>query len=324
MRIYGVKQKIKEEKHMKKILATIIFAIPFFTMMACNSQTQTAFQKENANSFAFEATTSLSLMGKLSNPSAPKARRAAQPSEAEIQEITQYLEQIDLILMNDNQFKKESVTSDREEYAFKEIITFSDFAGESQTYSLYYSAIEEIQEVDVDDDKDDDDIDDADDVKDNDEIEVKQKVEGIAVYEDNTYKFQCFTEKEEEIGEKEESMTFTLYQDATSYIRVEQELEVEEGETSTEYHYTIVSGGATIYDYVLEYEEEVENGKQEKEIELKLNDKFVKIDEEEKDGNTYLRVKYMDTNEQVKYSALFKKVVETVDQVTTVHYEYVA
>lgn len=312
---------------MKKILATIIFAIPFFTMMACQGgQGETAFQKENAQSFAFEATTSLSLMNKLSSPSAPKARRAAQPTEAEIQEITQYLEQIDLILMNDNQFKKESVTSDREEYAFKEVITFSDFAGASQSYSLYYSAIEEIKDVDIDDDKDDDDDDDRNDRddKDSDEIEVKEKVEGIAVYEDNTYKFQCFTEREEEVGEKEESMTFTLYQDETSYIRVKQELEVEEGETSTEYHYTIVSGGATIYDYVLEYEEEVENGKQEKEIELKLNEKLFKIDEEEKDGVTYLRVKYMDTNEQVKYSAMFKKVVETVDQQTTVHYEYVA
>lgn len=301
---------------MKKILAAMILSVPFVTLTGCNQETS-LFKKGTANSLAFEATTSLSLMSHLSTARSIQPKMATQPTEAEIQEITQYLEQIDFILMNDNQFKKESVASDREEYAYKDLITFSDFDGEAQTYALYYSSIQEKQDIDVDDDHDDDDdIDET-------ETEVKQKIEGIAVYGDVTYDFKCKINREEEVGEKEESVTFTLYQSVNSYIRVEQEMEMEDDEYSTEYRYTIVENGTKIYDYRLDYEEEQENGKLEKEIELKLDSKKFKIKEETRDDGSYLRVKYIDSQNEIQYSILFKKVVETVNDTTVVHYEYI-
>lgn len=292
---------------MKKILAAMILSVPFVTLTGCNQETS-LFQKGTANSLAFEATTSLSLMSHLSTARSIQPKMA-QPTEAEIQEITKYLEQIDFILMNDNQFKKESVASDREEYAYKDLITFSDFDGNAQTYALYYSSIQEQQDIDIDDDED--------------EIEVEQRIEGIAVFGEATYDFKCNIEREEEVGEKEESVTFTIYQSVNSYIRVEQEMEVEADEYSTEYHYTIVENGSKIYDYRLDYEEEQENGKLEKEIELKLDSKKFKIKEENRNDGDYLRVKYVNTNDETQYSVLFKKVVETVDGATVVHYEYI-
>lgn len=292
---------------MKKILAAMILSVPFVTLTGCNQETS-LFQKGTADSLAFEATTSLSLMSHLSTARSIQPKMA-QPTEAEIQEITKYLEQIDFILMNDNQFKKESVASDREEYAYKDLITFSDFDGNAQTYALYYSSIQEQQDIDIDDDED--------------EIEVEQRIEGIAVFGEATYDFKCNIEREEEVGEKEESVTFTIYQSVNSYIRVEQEMEVEADEYSTEYHYTIVENGSKIYDYRLDYEEEQENGKLEKEIELKLDSKKFKIKEENRNDGDYLRVKYVNTNDETQYSVLFKKVVETVDGATVVHYEYI-
>lgn len=291
---------------MKKILAAMILSVPLFTLMGCN-QNATLFKKGTADSLAFEATTSLTLMNRLSTNRSIQPQKAYQPTEAEIQEITEYLEQIDFVLMNDNQFKKESVVSDKEEYPYKDLITFSDFNGKAQTYALYYTSIDEKQEID------DDDM----------EVEVKQKIQGIAVFEETTFNFKCKVEREEERDEKEESVTFTLYQTENSYIRVEQEMELEDDEYSTEYRYTIVENGTTIYDYRLEYEEEQENGKVETEIELKLNSKNFKIKEEKREDGFYLRVRYVDKQEQTKYSVLFKKVVETIDGNTTVHYEYV-
>lgn len=293
---------------MKKILAAMILSVPFVTLTGCNQETS-LFKKGTANSLAFEATTSLSLMSHLSTARSIHPKMAYQPTEAEIQEITQYLEQIDFILMNDNQFKKESVASDREEYTYKDLISFSDFEGNKQTYALYYSSIQEQQEIDDDDDDT--------------EIEVKQKIKGIAVLGDATYDFKCKIEREEEVGEKEESVTFTLYQSVNSYIRVEQEMELENDEYSTEYRYTIVENGNKIYDYRLDYEEEQENGKLEKEIELKLDTKKFKIKEETRDDGAYLRVKYINTNDETQYSVLFKKVVETIEGATIVHYEYI-
>ncbi len=293
---------------MKKILTAIVLSIPFFALTGCNND-NSIVKGETAESLAFEATTSLAMMNRLSTNSSSMLKRAYQePTESEIQEITDYLEQIDFILMNDQQFKQESVVSDREDYLYQELITFADFDGEAKTYSLYYNSIKESTDIDEKDD----------------EIEIKTKIQGIAVFEDKTYDFRCHTKVEEERGEKEESVTFTLYEDHDSYVRVEQEVELEDDEYSKEYRYTIVADGQKTYDYRLEYEEETKHQQLEKEIELKLNDKQFKIKEETREDGAYLRVRYVDKQDEVKYSILFKKVIETVDGVTTIHYEYIA
>lgn len=296
---------------MKKILATMVLGITMLSLVGCNKGPKPLLNNGNSDSMVFEATTSLSLMSKLnSNNVLSQRKKAYTPTQDEIDEIGNYLEQIDFILLNDNQFKKESVVSDKEEYQYKDIVTFSSFDGEKQTYSLYYVSIDEKQELDDDDDKDDE------------EIEIKQKIQGIAVFEESTYDFRCEIKHEEEQGESEDSVSFTIYQNENSYIKVEQEFEFEENEYSSEYHYTIVDNGRKIYDYSLEYEEEKENNKLEKDVELKLNGKIYKVKEEKREDGEYFIVKFIDENEDVSCKLVYKKVVDqTSNAVTYVYVE---
>ncbi len=288
---------------MKKILAAVVLPLTFVSLTGCKENSQNKNHLEH--SFAFEATTTLNLMNRLQTNRRVAKKQVFQPTETEIQEITQYLDQIDLILSNDNQFSQTRVESDKEEYTYKDVVTFSDFAGNQQSYELYYTSIQEKQKVEED------------------EIEVKQKIEGIAIMDDLTFNFKCKIESEEEINEKEESITFTLYQSETSYIQVKQEQEQEEDEISNEYRYTIVENEKTIYDYKLKYEEELEDEKLEKSIKLRLNEKTFKIKEEEVNNETFLRVKFVNTQDEVMYSLRFKKIIEMIDEQKTVRYELV-
>lgn len=288
---------------MKKILAATLLPLTFVALTGCKENTQNKNNSEH--SFAFEATTTLSLMNRLQTNKLVAKKQVYQPTETEIQEITQYLDQIDLILTNDNQFSQIRVESDKEEYTYKDVVTFSDFNGNQQSYELYYTSIQEKQEIE------------------DDEIEVKQKIEGIAIMNDLTFNFKCKIESEDEKDEIEEAITFTLYQSETSYIQVKQEKEQEEDEISNEYRYTIVENEKTIYDYKLKYEEEVEDEKLEKSVKLKLNQKTFKIKEEEINDVTFLNVKYVNAQDELMYTIKFKKIIEIIDDQRVVRYELV-
>lgn len=282
---------------MKKLFIGSLLLMSLIALGGCDNPSSS----NESNSLAFEATTTLSLMNKLQSQN-PSLLKKETPSEEEISEITGYLEQIDLILSNDEYFKLESVISDREEYTYKDIISFTNFSNEKSTYSLYYNAIKEDQDID------------------DEEIEISKEYQGIAVYEDYTFDFKCEIETEEESDEKEETMSFTLYQNSNSFIRVKQEIEQELDEFSTEYHYSIVDNGNNIYDYYLDFESDYENGEEENEIELKLNDKKFKVNSRIENNQTILTVKYIDSSNNVSYTLEFVKVIETIDDVVRVTY----
>jgi len=292
---------------MKKILATMALGITMLSLVGCDKGPKPLLNNGNSDSMVFEATTSLNLMSKLnSNNVLSQRKKAYTPTQDEIDEVGKYLEQIDFILLNDNQFKKESVVSDKDEYQYKDVITFSSFEGEKQTYSLYYVSIDEKQELDEEDG----------------ESEVKQKIQGIAVFEENTYDFRCVIEHEEEQGESEDSVSFTIYQSENSYVKVEQEFELEENEYSSEYHYTVVDNGREVYNYCLEYEEEKENNKLEKDVELKLNNKVYKVKEETREDGDYLIVKLINGDKEESCKLVYKKNIDqTSNAVTYVYVE---
>ena len=210
-------------------------------------------------------------------------------------QLQDILHQIDLILLNDSNFEIESQISDKDEYKSKDIVTFKKYNNEEVSYTLYYSEVKEKIKEDIFDD----------------EIETKITINGVAVVDNQEYRFKSVTKTEKEGKEIEEEYSFTLYKDNDSYIKIVQEYEEERDEVEKYYRYQVVENGVKVYDYLLDYEKENDH-KNETEIRLTLDNKKYKIEEiQQKDGN-YLQVQVIETNSlesRSTYKVLFKKVI---------------
>ena len=160
---------------------------------------------------AFDATTSLSMMGSIQKNTKLLQNRAYNPTETDIQELKDVLHQVDLILLNDSNFEIKSYTSDKENYEYKEVVTFKNFNNEETSYTLYYSQRKETIKEDLFDD----------------EKETKVTINGVALLDGQEYSFKSITKTETEGREVEEEYTFTLFKDNDSYIKINQEYEEE-------------------------------------------------------------------------------------------------
>lgn len=244
---------------------------------------------------AFDATTSLSMMGSIQKNTKLLQNRAYNPTETDIQELKDVLHQVDLILLNDSNFEIKSYTSDKENYEYKEVVTFKNFNNEETSYTLYYSQRKETIKEDLFDD----------------EKETKVTINGVALLDGQEYSFKSITKTETEGREVEEEYTFTLFKDNDSYIKINQEYEEERYEVEKYYRYTVVDNGTKIYDYKLDYEKENDH-KKETEIKLTLNNLKYKIEEVKIDGNTYLQVLVVEKDNMKldsAYKVLFKKTI---------------
>ena len=134
---------------------------------------------------------------------------------------------------------------------------------------------------------------------------------GVALVDNQEYRFKSVTKSEKEGKEIEEEYSFTLYKDNDSYIKIVQEYEEERDEVEKYYRYQVVENGVKVYDYLLDYEKETGH-KNETEIKLTLDNRKYKIEEiQKKDGN-YLQVQVIETNSlesRSTYKVLFKKVI---------------
>lgn len=265
--------------------------------------------EETKSKLAFEATTSLSMMTNIQSNINYLRRGAYNPVAEEIENIKNVLHQIDVILLNDSNFEISSYESDREDYKYKDIVTFKNFNNEDTSYILYYSEVKEKVDQDFDDN----------------EVEVKTIIKGLAVVDEFEYEFKSVTEIENEDNEVEETSTFMLYRSEDSYIKVAQEYEEEDNEVEKYYRYTIVENGNKVYDYRLDYEKD-DNKKNEIEIELTLNNLKFKIEELTIEGTTYLQVKFVEIDtmgDDSSFKVLFKKVLVETDYGSYVSYELV-
>lgn len=257
-----------------------------------NDKTQIAREKSQ---LAFDATTSLSMLNRIQKNTRMLRNETNLPTQEDILQLQDILHQIDLILLNDSNFEIESRISDKDEYKSKDIVTFKKYNNEEVSYTLYYSEVKEKIKEDIFDD----------------EIETKITINGVAVVDNQEYRFKSVTKTEKEGKEIEEEYSFTLYKDNDSYIKIIQEYEEERDEVEKYYRYQVVENGVKVYDYLLDYEKENDH-KNETEIRLTLDNKKYKIEEiQQKDGN-YLQVQVIETNSlesRSTYKVLFKKVI---------------
>lgn len=259
-----------------------------------NQNEQKRLTREKSQ-LAFDATTSLSMLNRIQKNTRMLRSKTNVPTQEDILQLQDILHQIDLILLNDSNFEIESQISDKDEYKSKDIVTFKNYNNEEVSYTLYYSEVREKIKEDIFDD----------------EVETKVSINGVALVDNQEYRFKSITKTEKEGKEIEEEYSFTLYKDNDSYIKIVQEYEEERDEIEKYYRYQVVENGVQVYDYLLDYEKE--NGhKNETEIRLTLDNRKYKIEEiQQKDGN-YLQVQVIETNSlepRSTYKVLFKKVI---------------
>lgn len=259
-----------------------------------NQNEQKRLTREKSQ-LAFDATTSLSMLNHIQKNIRMLRSETNVPTQEDILQLQDILHQIDLILLNDSNFEIESQISDKDEYKSKDIVTFKNYNNEEVSYTLYYSEVREKIKEDIFDD----------------EVETKVSINGVALVDNQEYRFKSVTKTEKEGKEIEEEYSFTLYKDNDSYIKINQEYEEERDEVEKYYRYQVVENGVKFYDYLLDYEKE--NGhKNETEIRLTLDNRKYKIEEiQQKDGN-YLQVQVIESNSlesRSTYKVLFKKVI---------------
>lgn len=213
--------------------------------------------------------------------------------------VHELLYQFDTIIENDDNYTVEAVASDREDYKFKEIITFVDLLGNKNSYSLYYN------DVKVEEEKDDD------------EIEKESVYSGIAVKEDQEFRFKLELEEENEEDEHEVESTFYLFNgdNKSTYTKITSSCEIEDMEKETQYSYEIYENGNKVLSYEMEIEVDPEDN--ETELSVELNEKEYSIERFKEGKDTYFHVEIEndDTDEESEW--LYKKVIngETVSYV---------
>lgn len=235
-----------------------------------------------------------SLAESIDEPSFTRAINAAivtatEDDEAIIQEL---LYQFDTIIQNDNNYVVEAQESDREEYKYKEVITFKDLLNQDNSYSLYYNDVKVEEEID------------------DDEIEKETTYVGLAVKDDKEFNFRLELEEENETGETEVESTFYLFEkdDRYSYTKVSSSSEVEGLESETEYSYEVVKNGQLVTSYEMEIEfDETEN---EVELNLELNEKEYLIERKFINEDTYFHVEFENDETEEESEWVYKKVID--------------
>lgn len=209
--------------------------------------------------------------------------------------IQDLLYQFDTIIENDNNYHVEAVESDKEEYKYKEIITFKDLLNQDNSYALYYNDVHIEEELDDDDDEE--------------EYEKETTYSGIAVKDEKEFRFKLELEEEIEGDETEIESTFYLFSTDSNktYTKVSSSSEIEGLETETEYSYEIYENG----DLVTSFEMEIEIDPSEDEVELsvELNEKEFSIERVIKDNETYFFVELENDETDEESEWVYKKVI---------------
>ncbi len=209
---------------------------------------------------ALQAVTSARLASSLPKSSLLKALHRSPKSQPQ-KGVEGMLPTLDLFL--ENGFSMESSLEEGEfliqgeAYSFRESVSFQDINGKEEGYSLYYNVILEKEESQEG------------------EWEKESLLKGLATLDGVQFlPFQGKIEKEEEAGEKEDSVSFCIWSDSSSYVEVEESHEEENGEKESEFEYKIVSMGRTVEEFSVEREnkgahEEIEFSKGDTEYTLK-------------------------------------------------------
>lgn len=183
--------------------------------------------------------------------------------------VNKYIELAESLL-GESSISTETVASDRTEYTWKNVVSYTDIAGEKTSYTVYYN-----EELIAD-------------KTDGDEREEEYRITGILIVDETEYAVEGkkSTESETEHGEEETENETWFRADLGNgdYIRLEQETESEHGESEQELVYTVRMNGST-EQTTLELEEE--RGEREVKMTVRKDGKTDVFQfEEESRGNT--------------------------------------
>lgn len=199
-------------------------------------------------------------------------------SDNQIEDIKKTLSQVDVLLSKEHSIEVNKLSSDKQDYAYKLQLSYSN-----KNIYLYYNDIYEETEIDYD------------------ELETKTFFKGIAMYENNEYKFTFESEFEEEYNETEKESKLKIFTDAASYIEITNENEKEFVESKMSYNYKKVVNGNEIMDYEFSLKEENRKRK----VEVEINETEYELKYYEKDNKQYILVELDDYENHY----LFEKVI---------------
>lgn len=287
---------------MKKTLKILLPVLTIGMLTGCQISTNNSSQNGGTNNngsnpsaqseqvYAFEAITSAGLLHSLNNNQDVLAVKKAKADETLVNQIKDYLPSVEAALTNQSLMtSSEVVASDRNEYATKVIITYTDIAFINQTMTMYYN------ETAIPDDDFDDDWDD--------QFEEEYVIDGLIIIDDVEY--QMFGKKELDQDEYEVSFTYQI--DENNYIKVEQEIENDE----SEFNYTVIQNRRKVYEYSLEVEDNS--------VELEVKDRNLGVEKMEfeflrRDNRTYIIAEVRQNG--VSSEIVFEKVVDELNNVT--------
>lgn len=287
---------------MKKTLKILLPVLTIGMLTGCQISTNNSSQNGGTNNngsnpsaqseqvYAFEAITSAGLLHSLNNNQDVLAVKKAKADETLVNQIKDYLPSVEAALTNQSLMtSSEVVASDRNEYATKVIITYTDIAFVNQTMTMYYN------ETAIPDDDFDDDWDD--------QFEEEYVIDGLIIIDDVEY--QMFGKKELDQDEYEVSFTYQI--DENNYIKVEQEIENDE----SEFNYTVIQNRRKVYEYSLEVEDNS--------VELEVKDRNLGVEKMEfeflrRDNRTYIIAEVRQNG--VSSEIVFEKVVDELNNVT--------
>ena len=287
---------------MKKTLKILLPVLTIGMLTGCQISTNNSSQNGGTNNngsnpsaqseqvYAFEAITSAGLLHSLNNNQDVLAVKKAKADETLVNQIKDYLPSVEAALTNQSLMtSSEVVASDRNEYATKVIITYTDIAFVNQTMTMYYNEIA-IPDDDFDDDWDD-------------QFEEEYVIDGLIIIDDVEY--QMFGKKELDQDEYEVSFTYQI--DENNYIKVEQEIENDE----SEFNYTVIQNRRKVYEYSLEVEDNS--------VELEVKDRNLGVEKMEfeflkRDNRTYIIAEVRQNG--VSSEIVFEKVVDELNNIT--------
>ena len=275
----------------KSLIITSLFI--GISLTSCNLSNDEKAIKDDQK-FTLQAATSLNLVKSISNVNKFNLSKKSDISENDINEIKEILPQLDLMLENgytfNSQISEVNKEINNETYKYQEIITFKDLNEEYVTYNLFYNSPKEIKEVD------------------DDEIEIKQIMNGVATFDNNNYySFISLSESEKEDDELEDKRIFKINMNNESYIKVEESYEIEGKEIENKFKYTVVENGTKTLEYKVK--QEIETNKEK--LEYELNDiEYKLVKEFDKDNNrTIYIIKYENEDLDKEFKLKFEKIV---------------
>ncbi len=275
----------------KSLIITSLFI--GISLASCNLSNDEKAIKDDQK-FTLQAATSLNLVKSISKVNKFNLSKKSDISENDINEIKEILPQLDLMLENgytfNSQISEVNKEINNETYKYHEIITFKDLNKEYVTYNLFYNLPKEIKEVD------------------DDEIEIKQVMNGVATFDNNNYySFISLSESEKEDDELEDKRIFKINMNNESYIKVEESYEIEGKEIENKFKYTVVENRTKTLEYKVK--QEIETNKEK--LEYELNDiEYKLVKEFDKDNNrTIYIIKYENEDLDKEFKLKFEKIV---------------